>query len=236
VSGYAGRRVTFGFNPTNDLFATDIECDHKGTRFRLNNSRREVFVPMLGRHAAVNALAAIAVARRMGVDEDLIIRSLAKSDKPEMRLQLFTVGKLTVLNDAYNANPASMRAALETLGALPQTGRRIAVLGDMRELGESTDRYHREIGEFVAKECQLDKLFCVGEKARLIAEAAEHKGMAKANVLRLTSAAEAARVVPKRLKDGDLVLLKASRGVHLETLAQAITESAPRRLVRRVAS
>ena len=82
IDGFPGQKITFGFNPTNDLFATDIECDDIGVHFHLNNSRREVFVPMLGKHNACNALAALAVARRMGVSEDLAIETLAARARP----------------------------------------------------------------------------------------------------------------------------------------------------------
>src|SRR3954464_8674883 len=114
VHHYSGQQVTFGFGEHNDLFASGVECDDTGVRFRLNNSRREVFVPLLGRHTAANALAAIAVARKMGLREDEIIENLSSAHGPEMRLQLKKVGAISVLNDAYNANPNSMKAALET--------------------------------------------------------------------------------------------------------------------------
>jgi UDP-N-acetylmuramoyl-tripeptide--D-alanyl-D-alanine ligase len=235
VNAYKGKRVTFGFNSTNDLFANDVRCDANGTRFCLNNSKREVYVPMLGKHTAANALAAIAVARRMGLTEEQIIESLAEAHGPEMRLQLQDISGVSLLNDAYNANPNSMRAALETVGALPVRGRRIAVLGDMRELGKSSDRYHREIGEFAAT-CKLDLLGCVGHQATLIAESAQKSGMATGAVCRFPDARAAANTVPGWLRDGDLVLLKASRSIHLELVAQAIVEARQQKVLRKAAS
>lgn len=228
VAPHKGKRVTFGFGTSNDLFANDVRCDESGTRFLLNNSKREVFVPMLGRHTALNALAAIGVARRMGLSEAQIIEALAEARGPEMRLQIQQHGGITLLNDAYNANPNSMRAALETVAALQPRGRRIAVLGDMRELGKSSERYHREIGEFAAK-CGLELLACVGKQATFFAEAAERAGMPVGAIARLKDSGAAAVQVPKWLRDGDLVLLKASRGIHLETVAQAIVEAQPAR-------
>ncbi len=225
VADYPGRIVTFGFNASNDLFATDIKCDEKGTSFRLNNRRRRVFVPMLGRHSACNALAAIAVARRLRLSEELAISSLAEAQGPEMRLQLQKAGNVTVLNDAYNANPNSMRAAIETVSALRTSGRRIAILGDMRELGRSSDRYHKEIGEFAATAGALNALICVGTQARLIADAAQAAGLAARAITRFDDAISAAAAVPKRLKSGDLVLIKASRSIRLEEVAKAIISS-----------
>jgi UDP-N-acetylmuramoyl-tripeptide--D-alanyl-D-alanine ligase len=223
VADYPGKRITFGFGPTNDLFATDIHCDNTGTRFSLNNSRREVFVPMLGRHSACNALAAIAVARKMGVAEDLAIQTLAVARGPEMRLQWQPAGNVRVLNDAYNANPNSMRAAIETAALLPHEGRRIAILGDMLELGPSGERYHREIGQCAAEAKKFDLLICVGALSGLIADGALATGMANESVFRFSDAVSAAEAVPRMLRDGDLVLLKASRSVHLEEIAKALT-------------
>jgi len=224
VSTYPGKRVTFGFKETNDLWPADIHCSEQGIRYRLNGSRQEVFVPMLGRHTACNSLAAIAVARRMGVSDKLIYESLAEATGPEWRLQLQHVGKICVLNDAYNANPNSMRAALETVRDLQVKGRRLAILGDMKELGEAADRYHREIGAFAAT-CKFDSLYCVGPKSALIADAAEAAGMDKRKVVHFTSAADCAQIAPRWLRRGDMVLLKASRGVRLETVAAAIVEA-----------
>jgi UDP-N-acetylmuramoyl-tripeptide--D-alanyl-D-alanine ligase len=224
VSGYKGLVIRFGFNESNELFASDVRCSNSGVRFYLNKSNREVFVPMLGRHNACNALAAIAVARRMGVDEEQIIESLATARGPEMRLQKQEVRGLTLINDAYNANPNSMRAALETVRDLETSGRRIAVLGDMRELGPSGEWYHREIGTAAAGS-KLDVLACVGKQAALIAEAAEKAGMPTGAIAKFKDAAAAAAEVPGWLREGDLVLLKASRSIHLERVAEAIVEA-----------
>ena len=224
VEGFPGQKITFGFGEKNDLFTTNVECDDRGVRFNLNNSRREVFVPMLGKHNACNALAALAVARRMGVSEDLAIETLAEARGPEMRLQPHRLGTITMINDAYNANPNSMRAALETIAGLPTSGRRIAVLGDMLELGEASDRYHREIGQCVAN-AKFDLLACVGKKAALIADSAEHAGMPIGGICKFRDSAEAAHAIPQWLKEGDLILLKGSRSMHLEYVDGAIKKS-----------
>jgi UDP-N-acetylmuramoyl-tripeptide--D-alanyl-D-alanine ligase len=230
VAQYPGQRVTFGYNETNDLFASHIECSETGVRFRLNKSRKEYFVPLLGRHTACNALAAIAVARKLGLHEDEIIESLAHAHGPEMRLQLKKANGLTVLNDAYNANPNSMKAALETIAALPAQGRRVAVLGDMLELGAATERYHREIGAFAAG-CGLDSLVCVGEWGGTIADAAVAAGQPEETVRRYRDSATTAQDARRLVQEGDLVLLKASRGVRLEAVATALL--APQAAVRR---
>ncbi|MEO6436898.1 MAG: UDP-N-acetylmuramoyl-tripeptide--D-alanyl-D-alanine ligase [Tepidisphaeraceae bacterium] len=224
VSRYPGQIVKFGFNTSNDLFATDIHCGHDGVYFNLNGSaRRRVFVPMLGRHSACNALAAIAVGRKMNLPEEAVIESLAHAHGPDMRLQLSKVNGVTVLNDAYNANPSSTRAAIETLVALPSRGRKVAVLGDMLELGEHSDSYHRETGELAASSA-LDLLICVGKKARLIAASAKAAGMEGPRIVTYPDALAAARGITRRVRSSDLILLKGSRSVGLEAVAKAISE------------
>jgi UDP-N-acetylmuramoyl-tripeptide--D-alanyl-D-alanine ligase len=222
VTKYPGKRITFGLSKTNDLFATDIDCDATGTRLKLNG-RADVFVPLLGRHTAVNALAAIAVGKRFRLSDDDIIAGLAVAKGPEMRLQLQNVHGITLLNDAYNANPPSMRAALETLKSLPATGRRIAILGDMRELGPAGDQLHRDVGTFAAT-CGLDHLICVGPQSPLIAGAARQAGLPADRITVYGDADTAAKAVPEQIAPGDVVLLKASRGIHLEVVAKAIVD------------
>lgn len=214
------KRVTFGLLDTNDLFAADIRCDLAGVRFRLNG-RRDVRIPLLGEHVAVNSLAAIAVARRLGMNENEIVAALSAARGPEMRLQLQLIRGVTLLNDAYNANPASMKAALQTLSNLDALGRRIAVLGNMRELGEATDRLHREVGQCIPA-CKLDLLVCVGEKAALIGQEAARAGFSAMHVHYFPDTDAAAASLPAWLTDGDLLLLKASRLMKLEAIAAAI--------------
>jgi len=223
VAAYPGKKVTFGFGTANDLHPTGILCQADGIRFHLNG--QPIFIPLMGRHTAVNALAAIAVARHLGVSDADIITGLATATGPEMRLQMQTAGSVKILNDAYNANPHSMQAGLETLRDMDTDGRRVAILGDMRELGPTADRYHRQIGRFAA-ECELDYLVCVGEKAKLIADSAIAAGMAENSIEHYATAADCTANVSSFLGDGDLVLLKASRGMKLETIATAMMTAA----------
>jgi len=227
VAHYKGKKITFGFNAKNDLFATDVVCDTNGVKFKLNG-RRAVFIPLLGRHTAANAMAAIAVARRVGLAEDLIIESLSHAIGPDMRLQIQHLGQITLLNDAYNANPASMQSALKTLLELPATGRRVAILGDMRELGDSSDRLHQEMGQFVAA-CDLDLVICVGEKSALILHEAVAGGFSKTKTIHFPDTPTAAANISHNIHSGDLVLLKGSRYMGLETLTPALSLSDTRR-------
>ena len=220
VARWKGRRITFGFEPHNDLFATDVTLRDDGITFRLNGAGPAHFVPMLGRHTAANALAALAVARELHLPDADALAGLAAAHGPDMRLQLQHLGNLTLLNDAYNANPASMRAALATLSGFPATGRRIAILGDMLELGDASPLHHRQIGQLAAQ-CNLALLIGVGEQAAHLIDAARRAGMSADIVFHYPSAADAADHLPQHLQRGDLVLLKASRGMRLETIANA---------------
>lgn len=228
VARYKGKKITFGFNQTNDLFATDVQCDTSGVKFKLNG-RRDVFVPLLGRHTAANALAAIAVARRVGLSEQSIIESLAAATGPDMRLQIQSIGGVTILNDAYNANPASMMAALKTMMELTTDGRRVAVLGDMRELGESSDGLHREMGQFVGG-CDIDLLICVGEKSAVIAQEAQAAGFEPRNIIHFNDTASAIVAIGRYIHRGDLILLKGSRYMGLERLMLPISMADARRV------
>jgi len=218
VSGWRGRRTTFGLETGNDVRAVDISCSLTGTRFRLAGGA-EMVLPVLGRHAAINALAAVAVGRAMGLSDSQIATGLAQASSPEMRLQLIRYDGVTVLNDAYNANPASMKAALTTLRDLPAR-RRIAVLGDMRELGDWAEKLHLEIGRMAA-ECRLDQLVCVGPAAAWIGKAAIEAGMAASSVRFRPDAASAADVLAGAVF-GDLILLKGSRAMELEKVTRAL--------------
>jgi UDP-N-acetylmuramoyl-tripeptide--D-alanyl-D-alanine ligase len=229
VSVYPGRRVTFGFEPGNDLVASNIVCTEDGTEFSVNGEELRVFVPLLGRHTACNALAAIAVARALAVPDETILDGLSRARGPEMRLELKLVGDVKVLNDAYNANPNSMKAAIQTLAALPAEGRRVAVLGEMRELGAQSERYHREIGGAVAEAGNIDLMICVGSAGGWIAEGAIDAGLAPAALHRFGNSGTAADGIDALLLPKDLILLKASRGVHLELVAGEVARRATAR-------
>lgn len=226
VKEYPGRRITFGFGKSNDLFAADVEVTDRGVGFRLNGSRQQqYFLPLLGRHTACNALAAIAVARRLGLDEAQIREALAHARGPEMRLQMQEIDGVRVLNDAYNANPASVAAAIDTFAALPAAGRKVMVLGDMLELGPGEEEHHREAGRLAAA-ARPDLLVCVGDRAKHVAEAAGRAGMSAAAIKWFPDARSAAGEVPLLIGSGDLVLLKASRGIRLEEIAKAMAMKA----------
>jgi UDP-N-acetylmuramoyl-tripeptide--D-alanyl-D-alanine ligase len=196
--------------------------DHLHPTFSLNGQR--VTVPLHGHHHASNAGLALAVAHR-GFDIDLAAAAdgLAGVRPAQWRLELHvTAGGVTVLNDAYNANPASMHAALRVLGHTATPGRRIAILGDMRELGVHSDDAHAGVGRQAA-ESRVDVLIGVGDGGRVIAEAA---GTAVPDVRVAPDAQGALKIALELATRGDTVLLKASRAVGLEIVATRLLEGA----------
>jgi UDP-N-acetylmuramoyl-tripeptide--D-alanyl-D-alanine ligase len=130
-------------------------------------------------------------------------------------------GTALLLDESYNGNAASIRAALAVLHLQPAR-RRIAVLGDMLELGETSEQYHREIGELAGKS-GFALLACVGPESKRMADAAEAVGMAREDVLRFADSNTAAEQLPRLVHEGDLVLVKASRGIKLEVVAKALS-------------
>jgi UDP-N-acetylmuramoyl-tripeptide--D-alanyl-D-alanine ligase len=214
------RRLTFG--PGADVEATEIDdLGIEGTRFvlRVLGDRAPVRLRVAGRHNVTNALAAAAAAHAAGVEIDTLARGLAAARAPTMRMEIRRLASgVVVLNDCYNANPASMAAALQTLAATP-AARRFAVLGEMRELGAYADQAHRELGERAAA-ADLATLFVVG--APLVAEAARRAGLPAARLVETDDRDAVARHLAGMLAAGDLVLIKGSRGARLETVMQAL--------------
>jgi UDP-N-acetylmuramoyl-tripeptide--D-alanyl-D-alanine ligase len=180
---------------------------------------------MRGAHQAVNAAFAVAVAGVLGVSPDVAAAGLAGAAGSSWRMELIrTPGGLLVLNDAYNANPTSMAAALRALAALG-SGRRFAVLGHMAELGAQSEELHRLMGR-QAVNCLLKMLVVVGREAAGLAAAAREGGL---DVVEVDTAEEALAVVSGEVMPGDAVLVKASRVVGLEALADALCQWEPSR-------
>ena len=181
-----------------------------------------VTLPVPGRHNVYNALAAAAVALHVGVSLGVIAEKLGSARMSAMRMQVINgANGVTVVNDAYNANPASMRAAVDTLAAMAAQGKRVAVLGDMAELGSLTELAHFRIGEAVAR-LGIDELVTVGPRARRIAEGALAERMPAARVHTCETIEQAAKALDALVSAGDVVLVKASRVMGLEVVVDRI--------------
>jgi UDP-N-acetylmuramoyl-tripeptide--D-alanyl-D-alanine ligase len=217
-----------GIGETNDWRARNIRLDRQGTTFRVESPAADYSgdyrINLPGRHQAVNALFALAVGKELGLDRYEIERGLAECTGPRMRMQLWEHNGVRVLDDAYNANADSMLAALQTLQELPCKGRRVAVLGDMGELGAHSEAAHEEVGRHAA-ELGVGQLFAIGKMAPTMARAARAAGLNR--VLEFADVASAAAAVKSFVKSGDLVLLKASRATRLERIAEALKSEKP---------
>jgi UDP-N-acetylmuramoyl-tripeptide--D-alanyl-D-alanine ligase len=215
--------VRVGLGGKNDWRAEKIRLDKNGVTFRVEapvvEFSGEYRINLLGRHQVTNALFAIAVGAELGLSREQIQRGLADCQPPKMRLQFWEANGVRVLDDAYNANADSTVAALETLCDLPLQGRRVAVLGDMEELGAHSEAAHAEIGRRAA-ELGIGQLFTVGKMSAFTAKAARDAGLTR--VIEFADVESALRAVKNFLKPGDVVLLKASRASRLERIAETL--------------
>ncbi len=215
--------IRVGLTGKNDWRADKIRLDKNGVTFRAEAPAAEYAgdyrINLLGRHQVANALFAMAVGAGLGLNREAIRRGLDECRPPKMRLQFWEAGGVRVLDDAYNANADSTMAALETLCDLPLQGRRVAVLGDMAELGAHSEAAHREVGRCVAK-LGIGQLFTVGRLSVFTAQAARDAGLTR--VIEFADVESAVRAVKNFLRAGDVVLLKASRASRLERIAETL--------------
>ena len=217
------RIVTFGSNANADYRATNIETDARGNiRFDLRfvDESISISLPLPGAHNAVNAAAAFAVAHGLKIEPPDIKRGLESAEVPGARMRVVTLPNgATLIDDCYNAGPDSMRAALQTLLDFPASGKRVAILGAMKELGEWSDSEHRKIGTVAG--AFVDELIGVGSETKSLLEAAEEVG----NEMKVTycdDAQEAANRAKEWVGSGDVVLVKGSRSVGLERVVEAL--------------
>ncbi len=224
VARTRARVVRLGGRGPTDWAAVATEAEWRGTVFEVTGPRADWCgtwqVPLPGRHSVLNALAALVVAAEHGIDPAAARGALAAFQPPRQRLNVVEVGGVRLLDDTYNANADSMGAALQTLSDLPCAGRRVAVLGDMAELGSHAGTAHGEVGRTAAH--TVDALFTVGQFAEVTATAARGAGLGRATACADVGAAVAA--VVGFVRSGDTVLVKASRSGRLERVAAALKE------------
>ncbi len=215
-----GPVVSFGLSENAEVRATDVALNPDGTEFTLPGGAR-ASLPLPGMHNVRNALAAAAVASRLGMGMAEIALRLAQAQPLHMRSRLVRFGGVLLFEDCYNANPASFLAALEALDSLGER-RKVVVAGDMGELGLNSDEHHRQLGEELAGR-GVELLVAVGTEARLIYETAS-RSSARLESHHFQDAAAAAEKVPDMLRPGDAVLVKGSRLVGLEQVSRAIEQ------------
>jgi UDP-N-acetylmuramoyl-tripeptide--D-alanyl-D-alanine ligase len=216
--GFKGKVVMYGTRPTADVRAEKIQSKGtEGTEFDvvIGSLREPAVLPLVGEHNVLNALAAIAVGVERGLKPSEAVAALATLAPADKRGQVLQLGNITVINDCYNSNPKALAAMVDSLATMPAK-RRIVVAGEMLELGPAAEEMHREAGVHIAEkkaEKKIDVLLGVRGLAQAMVDAANQ---AQIRAEFVPSSEEAGKWLAREAQDGDVILLKASRGVKLE--------------------
>jgi UDP-N-acetylmuramoyl-tripeptide--D-alanyl-D-alanine ligase len=219
---FPGRVRYFGHGPCSNPRVLAVREDTSGlhVRYRAGEREGEFTLQLLGVHNAGNAMAGLAVALEAGVDLEAAVAALAALTAGDKRGQVLTVGGATILNDSYNSNPEALRSMIRTLASRPAPGRRILIAGEMLELGEQAPSLHAECGR-AAAEAGIQLVAGVRGNAKHLAAAACEGG---SECVFLGDAEAAGRWLAATLRPGDVVLVKGSRGVHLERAIEIARE------------
>ena len=213
--------VFFGIENHSGIWADEIKPEGlKGISCCIHTQKGSfsVLIPIPGHHMVYNALAGTAVGLTYGLSLEEIKAGIESLQPVSGRFHIIETGKYTVVDDCYNANPVSMKASLDVL--TDAIGRKVAILGDMGELGEDEVEMHREVGVYAASR-NLDLLICVGELSQYMAEAAKHAAPAK-TILHFATKEEMLKELPKILQEGDTVLVKASHFMGFEDVVKEL--------------
>lgn len=216
--------ATFGIESNSDVIANEIELKEYSSEFtaKIDSEELLVKVPVGGQHFVYNALCAITVGKLINIPFQKILNGIENFELTKNRMDIKKNSKgVTIINDCYNANYDSMKAAIEYISKMT-TKRKITVLGDMLELGEYSKGLHEKVGEEVAKN-NIDILVTVGEEAKYIITSGIEHGMNKENIFNYKTNEEAIKKLKEILKSGDVVLIKASNGMHFNEIAEQIS-------------
>jgi len=215
--------ITFGKSDAADIQARSIANTGFGSSFTIDGSR--VYLPLPGQGNVENALAAWAVCSRFGLTIDDFAEAVKTLPTIPMRAEFLQIGTLTVLNDCYNANPASMKNALDILANIgsSQNRRLVFVCGDMAELGKQSRRLHAELGRLIAR-AKVQLLLAVGEFAQVTAEAAERSAKQDLQTKCFKNTASVCNKLEKFIKEYDIILVKGSRMARLEMVIEKLKE------------
>ena len=215
--------ATFGINNDSDVMAKDIKFEEYSTEFLAitKNEELNVKVPVGGEHFVYNALCSIVVGKLLNIDNKEILKGIEEFELTKNRMEIKkNKNNVTIINDCYNANYDSMKASLEYLSK-SKLKRKIAVLGDMLELGEYSKQLHEKVGVEVAKN-KIDILITVGKEAKNILNKAISMGIEKENAYNFETNEQAIELLNKILKPEDIVLVKASNGMHFNKIIEKI--------------
>lgn len=224
---YKINKLTYGTSPDYDVHPDEVRMNGAG-RAHLMYHGDDITMPVLGLHHVSNCLAAISVAKLMDVPIASVKTGIESFVPAGNRMTSEEYQSITIINDAYNSNPVSAKGALDTIASMKVSGRKIVVFGDMLELGDKAEEYHAELGRKIAAS-KVDLLVLLGAFANVVKDAATKAGLDAANVKVASDHSAAVELLSNYLKSGDLLLLKASRGIRLELVEQGLKATLGRR-------
>jgi len=221
-----GRVLFFGFDPGFDVYAHSLHQDGYGNRFTvvMDGMEVDIHLPLPGRHNVLNALAVVGAGILLGLTPEEVSTGLSRVTLSGMRTEILEVGGYTIINDAYNANPDSTCAALQTLREIAGSRRAVAVLGDMLELGAGAVEGHRRTGAAAVSQ-GVELLVTIGKLSGETAKNARSAGSGSVEVASCGSKDEVLQVLQDKLLPGDVILVKGSRGMRMEEIANALLKN-----------
>ena len=213
---------TFGFNNDNDIYCEEFTMGEDSITFTciIDGNKEEIFIPAVGEHNIYNAMAAILTGMALEIPLKNIKEGLKYYKATKMRLDIVKDDDLTIINDTYNASPDSMKAALKILGRYKE--RRVAILGDMFEMGEHAEYGHRLVGESTIG--NVDLLITIGEDSKFISDEAKKLGLCPNSIYHFATKEDAINSLDNLIQKNDVVLVKASRGMHLEEIVKFLSK------------
>ena len=214
---------TFGIKNESEFKAENLKLEENSSEFicKNNNEKIDIKVPVGGEHFILNALCALTVGKLLNLNNEEIKNGINSFELTAKRMEINHLkNNITIINDSYNASFESMKASILSLKNM-KANRRIAVLGDMFELGEFSEKLHRKVGTEIYKN-NIDKLFLIGENAKFIGNEAEKEGYENKNILYFETREDLAKALIENLKNGDVALIKASNGMKLFEVAEKI--------------
>jgi UDP-N-acetylmuramoyl-tripeptide--D-alanyl-D-alanine ligase len=228
AKGFHGRVITFGVDAEADVKATSVSdrgADGQTAAVRTHHGHLDLEIPLPGRGHLLNVLAAIAIAGEFGIPADAIEASVRALRPAAHRGEVIPLARnVRILDDCYNSSPSALQRTLEIVAASAVEGRRVAVLGEMLELGAQSSDLHRECGR-AAVRAGVSRLVTVGgAPAQALGESAREAGLRAGDVQHFAKSAEAAEVIASLVQPGDLVLVKGSRGVRLELVVERLKQ------------
>lgn len=212
------KRITYGIENNSDYMAKNIIMDENNSQYeiKINNKKYKINVPIAGEHFIYNSLCAIIAGIETGIDENKIINGIKKFELTSQRNEIIKINNLKIINDYYNASYDSMTASLKVLAKI-NSKRKIAILGDMLELGEYTEELHRKVGTEVVNN-KIDILLTVGKAANFIASEAKNLGLQE--IYQFETNAECIKKIGKIVKKDDAILIKASNKMNFREISQ----------------